>query len=88
MNDNLPRGEFDDGLPKWLWNIVEKYDIGLRAQDPTGGAFVLCADTCDLMQEILDPLARERWSTARIRLHLHKAIDMLIDAERLASMGV
>ena len=66
--------------------IVEKHDIGLRAEEPRGGALVLLADTKYLVQEILDAAIRERWFTPSIRRRLHKAIDMLIDAERLSSI--
>jgi hypothetical protein len=87
MNDNHAPADFDDEQPKWLWDIVEKHDIALRAGEPLGGAFVLSADACELVQELLDPVAKARWPLARIRMQLQKATDMLIDAERLASMG-
>ena len=67
-------------------NILKKHT--LDAMEPVAGAYLLCAETVDLLQEISSPAAQQKWSIFRTRRHLRMAIDMLIDAERLALMPI
>ena len=50
MNDNEPLGDL--GIPTWAEAIVERHDLGIRADSPLSAAIVLLTDAAVDMKGI------------------------------------
>lgn len=84
MNDNLAHEE--DELQEWVWEIVDKHDLGLRADSPLAAATVLMTDAGFLLSELSSTAFREQAMTTRTKEQLATIIDILSDAQRLATL--
>ena len=74
MNDNY---KFNDDLPEWVWEIADKYGLGVRADRPVGGVLVLLRDAVFNLQEVAAATIRDEAVTPGTKQRLRKAIDML-----------
>ena len=84
MNDNTPLDP--DDLPEWAWDIVEKYDLGLRTDSPLAAATALLADVAFDLKELSSTAFREQAVTAEARQGIASCATMLTDTLKLAQL--
>ncbi|MCJ2069351.1 hypothetical protein MKK75_11175 [Methylobacterium sp. J-030] len=84
MNDNTPLDA--DDFAEWVWDIVERYDLGLRADSPLAGATVLLADAAFDLKELELKTFREQALTEETRGGIAACAVMLADVLKLAQL--
>ncbi|WP_267422919.1 hypothetical protein [Methylobacterium sp. GC_Met_2] len=84
MNENTSLDA--DDLPEWAWDIVERHDLGLRADSPFTGANVLVHDVAGEPKELSARIAREGGVTGETLNGVAACAAMLTDALKLASL--
>lgn len=84
MNDNTPLDP--DDLPEWAWDIVERYDLGLRTDSPRAAVTVLLDDAADKLKELSLTTFRDQAITAEAREGITACASMLFDILKLAQL--
>ena len=82
MNDNEPPLYMDDP-PQWVWDILEKYDLELRADCPQAAVVVLLTDAAELLREASRTAFGEQAVTPALRQRITDIKTMIVDAEKL-----
>lgn len=75
-----------DDLPAWAWDVVERHNLGLRADSPFTGANVLVHDAASDLSELSDRISREGGLTTETLRAVTASAAMLTDALKLASL--
>lgn len=84
MNDNHQLG--DDDFPEWMWEIVDRHDLGERADSPLGAATVLLTDAADDLTEVGRRVFAEQALTPAVMEKIETCAAMLADVLRLAAL--
>ena len=84
MNDNEPIGEL--GIPSWAEAIVDRHDLGFRADSPFSAATVLLTDAAEDLKSVAATMFQEQAMTADTLRRARSCLAMLTDAIKLARL--
>lgn len=84
MNDNSLLDPPD--VPEWAWEIIERHDLGLRADAPLAAVIVLLTDAAFDLGELSRTAFREAALTAETRRRATACAAMIEDAVALAAL--
>ncbi len=91
MNDNKPSLAMDDLLdtddpPEWVWDILDKHDLGPRTDCPQAAVTVLLTDAASILKEANLTSFHEQAVTPELRQRLADCRTMIVDAEKLSAL--
>ena len=84
MNDNFLLDE--DDLPDWGWEIIDKHDLGVRADCPRAGATVLLTDAADILKHASLRTFQEQAISSETLSQVNQCTVMIADALKLAAL--
>ena len=83
MNDNTARA-CDD--PDWVWDIVDRHDLGLRTDGPLSAVTVLLTDAADILAHTSREVFGDNTFTGQSRERALACATMIADALKLAPL--
>lgn len=84
MNDNDELGGY--GVPYWAEEIIEKRNLGLRADAPLSAAIVLLTDAAVDMAEVSQTAFKEQALSTQVMSRLGEIVSMVEDARKLSAL--
>ncbi len=84
MNDNGELGGY--GIPYWAEKIIEKHDLGLRADAALSAAIVLLTDAAFDLAEVSQTAFKEQALSTQVMSRLSEIVSMVEDARKLSAL--
>ena len=84
MSDNTPHDA--DDFPDWTWEIIDKHDLGSRADCPRAGACVLLTDAADILKHAGLQSFQDQAFSSETLSRVNRCAEMIADAVRLSTL--
>ena len=85
MNENQQLEDLDI-VPDWAWDLIEKHDLGIRADCPMAAVSVLLHDAAVMLKDLEETSFREQAVTGDLRGKLNHCEAMISDAVTPAAL--
>ena len=73
-------------LPQWIWDILDRYELGERTDEPLGGVIILLHDAVDELQQAYMRILEQQAATPDMVQVVKGAMAMVQDAVALAAI--